>query len=481
MPLARHTKGMKIEGKHGAEGDLTLVQRVRRGASPKPLRSTQRCYLQMESTQGRYPEGEVQRDAQRSKELSTMEVVYARCAGLDVHKKTVVACRLLPGGEREIRTFETMTGTLLELRDWLAAGGVTHVAMESTGIYWKPVYNILESSFAVLLVNAKHIKFVPGRKTDVKDAQWIAELLQHGLLKASFIPEPAQRELRELVRYRTHLLEERSREVNRVHKVLEDANLKLSSVATDIMGASAREMVAAIIAGQDDPQALAQLAKARLRNKIADLERALTGHVKANHRLLLSLHLEHIDDLNAKLERLEAEIDRAMPPFEQDDLLARLDTIPGVDRKTAQVIIAELGVDMSRFPTAGHAAAWAGVVPGKQESAGRNYSAKTSKANRYLKTALVEAAMAAGRSSDNYLASQFRRLAARRGKKRAAVAVAHSILIIAYHLIQEGTVYVDLGSNYFDERKQDAVQHNLVKRLEKLGFRVALEPLSSAA
>jgi len=413
-----------------------------------------------------------------------MQVVHERCAGLDVHKKTVVACRMVPDGEAgwqiKIRTFQTMTADLLSLADWLRHEQITHVAMESTGVYWQPVYNILEADFEVLLVNAKHIKFVPGRKTDVKDAQWIAELLQHGLLKASFIPPVEQRELRELVRYRTHLIQERSREANRVHKVLEDANLKLSSVATDVLGASGREMLAAIIDGEDNPQALAQLAKARLRNKIADLERALTGRIRDSHRLLLTLHLEHIDDLNAKLERLETEIDQLVGPFDQDDLLARLDTIPGVDQKTAQVIIAELGTDMSRFANADHAASWAGLVPGKNESAGRNYSARTNKANRYLKSALVEAAHAAGRSQDNYLTAQYRRLAARRGKKRAAVAVAHSILVIAYHLIQRGTAYLDLGGNYFDERRQDIVQKQLIQRLEKLGLKVTVEPLTNA-
>lgn len=414
-----------------------------------------------------------------------MRVVHERCAGLDVHKKTVVACRMVPdddgGWEIKIRTFSTMTADLFELADWLREVGVTHVAMESTGVYWKPVFNVLEGEFEVLLVNAKHIKFVPGRKTDVKDAQWIAELLQHGLLKASFIPKQEQRDLRELVRYRTHLINERSREVNRVHKVLEDANIKLSSVASDIMGVSVREMLAAIIAGKDDPEALAQLAKGRMRNKIADLERALTGTIKANHRLLLTLHLEHIDDLNAKLERLEAEIDNLMHPFDQNDLVARLDAVTGVDQKTAQVIIAELGTDMSRFHSAGHAAAWAGLVPGKNESAGRNRSSRTNKANRYLKTALVQAAMAAGRSKDNYLSAQFGRLAARRGKKRAAVAVAHSILVIAYHIIKNGTQYVDLGGNYFDERKQEIVQKQLIRRLEKLGLKVTVEPLTEAA
>ena len=414
-----------------------------------------------------------------------MQVVHKRCAGFDVHKKTVVACPIVPDGKggwcKGTRTFGTMLADLLALRDWLAEANVTHVAMESTGVYWKPVYNILEGDFEVLLVNAKHIKFVPGRKTDVKDAQWIAELLQHGLLKASFIPDASQRELRELVRYRTHLINERTREVNRVHKVLEDANIKLSSVASDIMGVSGRDMLAAIIAGKDDPAALAQLAKARMRSKIDELERALEGCIKDSHRLLLTLHLEHIDDLNAKLERLEQEIEQLIRPFDEDDLVARLDTIPGVDKKTAQVIIAELGTDMDRFESAGHAASWAGLVPGKHESAGRNRSSKTAKANRYLKTALVQAANAVGRSKGNYLAARYRRLAARRGKKRADVAVAHSILIIAYHIIQKGTEYVDLGANYFDERKQEIVQKQLIKRLEKLGLKVTVEPLSAAA
>lgn len=414
-----------------------------------------------------------------------MRVVHERCAGLDVHKKSVVACRIVPDGkgawQSEIRTFKTMTSDLLQLADWLAQVEVSHVAMESTGVYWKPVHNILEGQFEVLLVNAKHIKFVPGRKTDVKDAQWIAELLQHGLLKASFIPEVEQRELRELTRYRTHLIEERSREVNRVHKVLEDANLKLSSVATDIMGVSGREMLSAIIAGKDDPEALAQLAKARLRNKIAELEQALTGRIRDSHRLLLKLHLEHIDDLNAKLEELEAEIERLMRPFDQNNLIERLDTIPGVDKKTAQIIIAELGIDMKRFRNAKAAASWAGLVPGKNESAGRNRSSRTNKANRYLKSALTQAAHAAGRSKDNYLSAQYRRLAARRGKKRAAVAVAHSILVIAYHIIKRGTEYVDLGSNYLDKRKQETVQKQLIRRLEKLGLKVTVEPLHEAA
>jgi len=409
-----------------------------------------------------------------------MQVVYERCAGLDVHKKSIVVCRIIPaedgGWQRETRTFGTMTDDLLRVKDWLSAGRIQQVALESTGVYWKPVFNILEGECEVVLANAKHIQFVAGRKTDVKDAEWIADLLQHGLLKASFIPEAPQRELRELVRYRSHLVDERSREVNRVHRVLEDANLKLSSVVTDIMGQSARAMLEQIIAGKDDPEALAQLAKGKLRPKIAELERALTGRINETHRLLLKLHLEHIDDVNAKLQELEAAIAQALPPFDQNELLTRLDVIPGVSSTVGQVIIAELGIDMSRFPNAAHAASWAGGAPGKNESADRNRSAKTPPPNRYLRRALIEAAHAAGRSKDNYLSAQYRRLAARRGKQRAAVTVARSILIIAYHLIQRGTTYQDLGANYFDQRKAESVQHQLVKRLERLGFKVSLEP-----
>lgn len=413
-----------------------------------------------------------------------MRIVYQRCAGLDVHKKTVVACRIIPddkgGWLIEVRTFGTTTIELLMLADWLRAGGVTHVAMESTGVYWKPVYNILEGDFEVLLVNAKHIKFVPGRKSDVKDAQWIAEVMQHGLLKASFIPEQPQRELRELVRYRTHLIQERTREVNRVQKVLEDANIKLASVATDVMGVSGRAMLQAIIAGKDDPAALAELAKGRMRTKIDELEQALTGHVRSSHRLLLRMHLEHIDELNNMLIDLNEEIDHLMPPFDPNELVIRLDAIPGVGTITAQVVIAELGIDMSRFPTDGHATSWAGLAPGKNESAGRNHSARTLKANRYLRSALVEAAHAAGKT-DTYLGEKYRRIARRRGKKRAAVAVARTILTIIYHMIRNGSQYVERGSAYFDQLNPLSTQQWLTKRLEKLGFKVTLEPLPMAA
>ncbi len=413
-----------------------------------------------------------------------MDVLYERCAGLDVHKKTVVACRIVPksggGWQHERRTFDTMTSDLLLLADWLRAARVTHVALESTGVYWRPVFNILESDFVVIVVNAQHIKQVPGRKTDIKDAEWIADLLQHGLLKASFIPEAPQRALRDVVRYRTALIQERSREINRVQKVLEDTNLKLGSVVSDVMGVSAREMLVSIIDGLDDPAALAQLAKGRMRSKIADLERALTGNVQDHHRLMLRLHLEHIDDLNAKVEQLNQEVERCVVPFDQADEIMRLDTIPGVGPLVAQGILAELGIDMTRFPTSAHAVSWAGLAPGKNESAGRNRSAKTTKGNRHLKALLVQAAHTVARSKDNYLGAQFRRLAARRGTRRAAVAVARSILVIAYHLLRDGTQYIELGADYFDKRNQEQVERRLVKRLQQLGHKVTLEPLSAA-
>ncbi len=414
-----------------------------------------------------------------------MEVIYERCAGLDVHKKSVTVCRITPavrgGWQKERRRFGTMTDELLKLSDWLREAQVTAVAMESTGVYWKPVFNILESEFEVILVNARHIKYVPGRKSDISDAQWIGELLQHGLLKASYIPERPQRDLRDLIRYRTSLIRERAREINRVQKVLEDANVKLASVASNVMGVSGRQMLEAIIAGNEEPEALAALAKGRLRAKIPDLQRALSGRIRTSHRLLLRLHLEHIDDLTNKIEKLNEEIDRLMLPFDEDEQLRRLDDIPGVGREVAQVIIAELGVDMNRFPSAAHAASWAGLAPGKNESAGKNRSGKITPGNRHLKAMLVQAAHAVSRTKDNYLAAQFRRLAARRGKKRAAIAVAHSILVIAYHMLRDGTEYRDLGGDYFDKRNKEKLQRNLVSRLEGLGLKVMLEPAAVAA
>lgn len=412
-----------------------------------------------------------------------MEVVHEGCAGIDVHKKGVVVCRITPqegkGWHKEVRSFGTMTDDLLALADWLRAGQVTHIAMESTGVYWKPLDNVLAGAFEIVLVNAQHIKFVPGRKTDVKDAQWIGELLQHGLVRGSFIPPVEQRDVRDLVGYRTQLIQERTREINRVQKVLEDTNIKLGNVASNVLGVSGREMLEHLIAGSDDPAALAQLARGRLREKIAELERALRGQVRPVHRTLLKLHLEHIDDLNAKITALSEEIDRALVSFDQIDAIERLDAIPGVNVQIAQVIISELGLDMNRFPTAGHAASWAGVASRREESAGRQRSTKTRKGNPYLKTILVQAAHAAGRHKDNFLGTQYRRLAARRGKQRAAVAVAHSILVIAYPMLRRGTAYVELGGDYFDKRHEQQLQRSLVKRLERLGLKVTLAPVSA--
>jgi transposase len=404
-----------------------------------------------------------------------MRVVYERCCGLDVHKRTVVACLLTPDG-KEVRTFGTMTRELLDLSDWLTAHHCTHVAMESTGVFWKPVYNLLEDSgMTLLVVNARHIKAVPGRKTDVKDAEWIADLLQHGLLKPSFIPDRPQRELQELIRYRRSLIGERAREVNRIQKVLEGANIKLSSVVSNTMGVSGRAMLEALVAGTATTEEMAQLATARLEATPEQLEAALQGRMGKHQRWLLGLQLQHVTQLDEAIEQVSAEIEERLRPFE--DQLVRLDTIPGVSRRGAEEIVAAIGVDMERFPTHRHLASWAKLCPGTNESAGKRRSAATGKGNPYLRETLMEAAWAAGRSKNTYLAAQFHRLKARRGAKRAVVAVAHSILVIAYHLLkEEGTVYRDLGPNYFDERSKEATTKRSVKRLERLGYKVTLEP-----
>ena len=424
-----------------------------------------------------------------------MDIVYERCCGLDVHKKTVVACLVTPadgggaagaggvggagGPRKKVRTFGTMTDDLLALADWLAAAGCTHVALEATGVYWKPIYNLLEGSFELLLVNPQHAKQVPGRKTDAKDCEWLADLLRHGLLRGSFVPNRPQRELRELTRYRTVLVRERSAEVNRLQKTLEGANVKLAAVASNVVGASGRAMLAALVAGETDTEAMAALAKGRLREKRRELERALAGRVDAHQRFLLAQQLAHVEFLNAQIDRLSKEIAARLEPVEH--ALDVLRTIPGVGERTAQILVAELGTDMERFPTARHLASWAGVCPGNNESAGRRRSGRTRRGSPWLRAALLESAHAAAHMRNTYLAAQYRRLAARRGKKRAAVAVAHTILLIVHHLLRllnrDGELgsYRELGADFFDNRDRQGLQRRLTRRLERLGFTVTVD------
>lgn len=412
-----------------------------------------------------------------------MDTVYRVCAGLDVHKDTVEAnVRRIDDHGRlhsEVRKYRTFTKDLLELSDWLAEQGVTHVAMESTGVFWKPIFNILEPGFEVLLVNARHIKHVPGRKTDVNDCQWIAQLLQHGLLGGSFVPALELRELRDLTRHRSQLVAEKTRTANRIHKVLEDANIKLGSVASDVLGVSGRAMISDLIAGQTDPAVLASNARRSLKKKIPELKLALRGHVSEHHRFMLKMLWDQLLQVEALIERLEARIEEKMTPFAE--AVELLDEIPGVDRRVAPVIIAEIGVDMEQYPTADHLASWAGMCPGNNESAGKRKSGKTTKGSRWLRHALVEAAWAASHTKNTYLSAQYYRLARRRGKKRALVAVGHSILVIAYHLLKHHVCDEDLGGDYFDRRNQQQLKRHLVKRLESIGYQVTLEPNPQAA
>jgi transposase len=412
-----------------------------------------------------------------------MRIIYKRCCGLDVHKKVIVACLLVldPNGElhKEVKKFGTMTQDLLALLDWLQEAGCTHVAMESTGVYWKPIYNILEGHLEVVVVNAQHLKGVPGRKTDVLDSEWLAECFQLGLLKASFIPPAPVRELRDLTRYRTSLIRERARTVNRLQKVLEDANIKLAGVVTDIQGVSAWAMLESIVEGTTDPAALADLAKGRLRKKREQLVAALSGRVKPHHRFLIAEQLSQIEYLEESIQRISAEVGERLRPFEL--AVQRLDSIPGVGRQTAEVLLAEMGWDMSRFPSDKSLASWAGMCPGNNESAGKRRNGKTRKGSRWLRHALIEAAHGAAHTKNKYLKTQYHRVAAHRGKKKALVAVGHSILIISYHLLARGQEYSDLGANYFDERDRSAVQRRCVKRLEKLGFSVQLQQTALAA
>jgi transposase len=408
-----------------------------------------------------------------------MERMIERCAGLDVHKKTVAACIRVPGsrGERvqEVRTFGTTAAELRALREWLAEHGVTHVAMESTGVYWKPIFYALEDAFTCVLANAAQIAQVPGRKTDVKDCVWIAQLLEHGLIRGSFVPPAPIRDLRDLTRYRKGLIQEHTRQANRLHKVLEDAGIKLASVASDILGVSGRAMLQALVAGTRDPEALADLARGSLRKKLPALRQALAGRFRPHHGFLVAQILAHLDYLDESIEAVSQQIDVVMVPFA--DELARLDTIHGVNKRTAEVIIAEIGVDMRVFPTAGHLASWAGLCPGNNESAGKHRSGKTRKGDPWLRMALVEAALAAStRSNRSAFGARYRRIMQHRGHKKAVLAVARAILETAYYLLARRTTYQEPGRDYYERRHAEHVRRRAVHALEQQGYRVTLEP-----
>ncbi len=416
-----------------------------------------------------------------------MERVFPNCAGLDVHKKFIVACRLAVDErgrvQKALRRFGTMTAELEALASWLGEGGCTHVAMESTGVYWRPLLNVLEGRYEVWVVNAHHVKHVPGRKTDVKDAEWLAQLMQQGLLRPSFIPPREQRELRDVVRQRQTLVEDRTRVVNRVQKVLEDANLKLAAVVGDLQGVSAQAILQALLAGEQDPRALAELARGRLRKKRAALEQALVGSLREHHRFQLSHLLAQLDFLDEEIALLDDRIEALLA--RQPEVAAaveRLDSIPGVSRLTAVVLVAEVGVDVGRFPTARHLSAWAGLAPGNRETGGKQQATPARKGNRYLRRCLVQAALAAARTRGSHLKARYHRIAARRGKRRAAVAVARSLLEIAYYLLLRGEWYRELGAGYVDQLDRARTRTRLVHRLERLGFTVTVtEPTMIAA
>ena len=408
-----------------------------------------------------------------------MERQIERGCGLDVHRDTVAACVRVPGQGRprdqHVRTFGTTAAALLQLRDWLGEHGVTHVAMESTGVYWKPVFYVLEDAVTCLLVNAAHIKQVPGRKTDVADCVWIAQLLEHGLLRGSFVPPAPIRELRDLTRHRKVLIQERQRAVNRVHKLLQDAGIKLASVATDILGQSGRAMLEALAQGTTDPAVLAELARGRLRAKLPALREALAGRFRPHHAFLVSQLLAHIDYLEESIATVSVEVDRVLAPFAAQ--VAQVDTIPGINKRTAEVLIAEIGVDMSRFPSEHHLASWAGLCPGNNESAGKHRSGKTRKGDPWLRAALVEAALAAStRSNRSAFGARYRRIMPHRGHKKAVVAVARAILETAYHLLARQTTYQEPGRDYYERRHAEHVRRRAIQALQRQGYRVTLEP-----
>lgn len=405
-----------------------------------------------------------------------MEVLYSRCAGLDVHKDSVVACvRVAVGGnvKHEVKTFGTKTKDLLSLLDWLSEFECTHVAMEATGVYWKPVWHVLEDSFELVLANAMHIKNVPGRKTDVNDATWIADLLAHGLIRASFVPPLAIQELRNLTRTRKQFVREKAQHVQRIQKVLEDANIKLSSVVSDLMGKSGRLILEAIITGESDPEVLIKLASKRLKASKDVLVEALRGKVTKHHRFLLKLHLDQVKAIESTIAAVDSEVGSALKPFR--DLSQLLTTIPGVSDVVAQVIISEIGIDMRRFPTVGHLISWAGLCPGNNESAGKRRTSRLRQGAPHLKTILVQAAWCATRAKDTYLRAQFLRIKNRRGPKKAIMAVAASILTAVYHMLRDGVEYRDLGPDYFEKMNKQKTITRLVRKLTELGCEVELK------
>lgn len=406
-----------------------------------------------------------------------METIVERCCGLDVHKSIIVACVLIgePGkrARKQVRQFRALSAELAKLRAWLSEEGVTHVAMEATGVYWVPVYAALEGAFDITVGNAMHIKNVPGRKTDVKDSEWLADLMRHGLIRKSYVPSKGQRELRELLRYRVKLVQSRSSERNRLQRLLETANIKLASVMSDLFGASGRAMLEAIINEGYDPAEVANLARGVLRKKTADLELALDGRIEEHHRFMLRMQLRRLDQLEADIATLDTRIDVMLEPYREQ--FERLQKIPGVDRVSAATIIAELGVDMTIFPSERHAAAWAGVAPGNHESAGKKKHETTRKGNPHLTTALVQAAVCAARTKGTYLRAKYWKLVPRTGKKRAAMAIAHKILVAAYFMLRDGVDYADLGEAYLDTRNADATARALVKRLQAMGHKVTIE------
>jgi len=411
-----------------------------------------------------------------------MRVMYEKCAGMDVHKDSVYVCVVKPqeqGVTKEVRSFGTTTQELLRLREWLEAEGVTHAAMESTGVYWKPVLNILDGAVEVWLANATEVKNLPGRKTDVKDCEWLADLMRHGLIRRSFVPEQATYELRELTRYRTQVTRERASEVNRVQKVLEGANIKLGSVVSDVMGKSGRAILEAMAQGESDPKKLAALAVEQvLKTKRVDLELALEGKVRDHHRFMLKTLLRRINDMEKVIAELDQEVGRRLHPFEEP--IRRLDGIPGIGQRAAEVILAEIGTDMTRFPTAAHLASWAGLCPGNNKSAGKRHGGKTRKGSKWLRAVLVEAGWASARKKDSYFQAKYGRLKGRRGPKKAVVAQAHALLGVVYHLLKRGTQYKDLGASYLDERARVRIVDRLTKRLSKLGYDVTLTQRATA-